>query len=581
LAIWAGEAVADFVPFNGSEVAPNIAIVRIEDDAIRIELEIFPRDLRTFEDLLPDEWIPDVPPLRPSEDERWARFAREGLSVSRGDGRPLPLRLERIEPRLRVDRASPVAGQIDPVSGQTVPSPPDDPRVVFAELVYAFDGEKPEQVILRPPPDGDLLPAIIGMFMSDRGVPVTDFRFLPAESTIHIDWHDPWFTRFENQTFQRTQRDSVSTFVYVEPRIVRHETLIRVREVAHWLGIEIKPNETLTPERQAEIAEDAAALLASRNPVTIDGAATSPFEARAETLELGDRGFTVLEDGQDARADAAFVGVILSFPLARLPQNVSVAWDMFSDRLKEVPATIYDAAGPFRSGATPDDPIITWNNHLLTYVEPEVAVVIAPGDGMLHLPLISIAAIAFSLCAAVAAVRVPGRTRQAAIVAGLACLVIAVSARENAVIPIANPLAVVPDDAVALDTVAELLDSVSAAYLLPVADRRREALRAVVTDQSLTDVAAELDRGFAIRVPGGGLARIDAISDLSVGDLTPVEAGYGFQTIAAWTVDARAGHWGHDHRRVVNYRAIIDVVEDAGSWKLEGLTVLEARTPDA
>ncbi len=60
-------AVADFVPYNGSEVAPNIAIIKVEEQGVRVELEIFVEDLALFSDILPDDWLPDSAGVREPE----------------------------------------------------------------------------------------------------------------------------------------------------------------------------------------------------------------------------------------------------------------------------------------------------------------------------------------------------------------------------------------------------------------------------------------------------------------------------------------------------------------------------------
>ncbi|MCP4385717.1 MAG: hypothetical protein GY798_30630 [Hyphomicrobiales bacterium] len=581
LVFFAVPASADFVSFNGSEVAPNIAVIDIEDNAVRIELEILPDDLSVFEDLLPDSWIPGESPQRANDAARRARFADNGLTVARDDGRVLPLTVERIEPRLRVDRASPLAGRIDPVSGQRIPAPPSDPRVVFAELIYDFGNERPERLRITPPLDGDIPSVSIGMILFDRGVPVTDFRFLPKEVNIEIDWHDPWFTRFDNSTFRRTQREGIATFLYVEPREVRHETLIRVRDVARWLGRDMEAGETLSPELRDRIAADTAALFESRNPVKIDGNPVKPADVRSDLLALGERGFSIVEPGREVGADSAFVGVILSFPVDHYPETIEVTWDMFDARLLNVPATLYDAAGPFISGATPEDSLISWENHLLTYDEPEVAPVPAPALASLGLPVLSLAILAVSLGLGGLAVFRTGRSRLVLLAIGLTGIIAAVGVRDIAVLPLANLLAQQPSESEAENTVAGVLASVSASFNLPVEDQRTAALGSIVTARSLNDVAAELDRGLAVRVPGGGLARIETIRDLSLDATQPLPGMYGFQTIAEWSIEARAGHWGHDHRRRVDYRAILDVVAEEGSWKLDGLTVLEARIPDA
>ena len=47
--------------------------------------------------------------------------------------------------------------------------------------------------------------------------------------------------------------------------------------------------------------------------------------------------------------------------------------------------------------------------------------------------------------------------------------------------------------------------------------------------------------------------------------------------MAEWTAKASAGHWGHNHQRTIRFRALVELVDDEGAWKLAGITVTDAR----
>ena len=50
-------AVADWVNLTGAQSAPNIAEIYVEEDQIRLVLELYVRDLDKFIDLLPDDFL--------------------------------------------------------------------------------------------------------------------------------------------------------------------------------------------------------------------------------------------------------------------------------------------------------------------------------------------------------------------------------------------------------------------------------------------------------------------------------------------------------------------------------------------
>ncbi len=70
---------------------------------------------------------------------------------------------------------------------------------------------------------------------------------------------------------------------------------------------------------------------------------------------------------------------------------------------------------------------------------------------------------------------------------------------------------------------------------------------------------------------------MNAIEDLVIQDISALDDGPGFRSVAEWTALASAGHWGHPHRRRIRFRALMGLGEVEGTWKLTGMTVVDAR----
>lgn len=569
---------ADYTPFNGAAVAPNIAEVRIENQGISVQLEIYVGDIPTFETLLPDDWMPDAPADRPGLAARLEEFAQTGLSVRRDDGTALPVKLNLIEPRLRVERAPLWAGQRDPVTGRIAPEPPEDKRVVFAELFYAFENARPDAVTIVPPKSADQAPpAIIGMLVFDRSVPVTKFGFLSAGARLAIDWTDPWYSRFDNPNLKRHHQSALTTYLYLEPREVRHEILIRVPDLAGWIDLGVNDATPLSVEVQDRIKSLAVEFLKHRNPVTINGKAVKPTSSLTSFLTVTDTGLQIVENEGPLDPLATFVGVILSFPVPALPDTATINWDMFNDRVAMVPATLTDPVGPFLSGATPDSPQIEWTNYLRAYQDPQVRPVQQPGHGQVYIPLMSLGLIAVALTSAFFAITRRGTLRIAAMVALLAGIGGAATTRQFAIVEMNNPLAGPPDTENSVQIFSALLENINSANLETDAAVEAQLLETVLSESSKNSVMAELDRALSVRIAGGGLARVHTIRDISMSEISTLPEGTGFQSLAEWTAIASAGHWGHDHRRNLRYRALVEVEREEGAWKLSGITVIETR----
>lgn len=568
---------ADWINLTGAETAPNIAEITILNDRVRLALEISIDDLETFKALVPDEFLKRDLTSRPPLSERLEQFSAETLQVITDDGTTLQADLKLVEPRVRKDRYSPFAGMINPTTRRRVPGPPKDKRVLYAELEYPFEGQ-PETLTLIPPMDENGVPRIsIGFIAYHLTVPIIDFRYLSGPATVKLDWSDPWYTKFDNPNLKRHHKSALMSFLYVEPREVRHEVLIRVRDLQEWTDLGLSGGETISPDEQAQIKDRACAFFTRRNPLTIDETLTTPISCRAAFLNIALSGLQVIEEKKPLDLSTALLGIILSYPVAHLPKNVSVRWDLFNERMQRIPATAIDPAGPFLSFVEAGDPMLKWQNVLRKYQEPKVIPVMLDDGRSIPLPFLSVMFLFLALGSAVLAVRPTFLSRPIWIGASALSLVAAVMLVRVAVFEVKNPFAGERDEKASAQIVTDVLSNVNHAFIEKEPAALRQALEVIVASNALSDVEAELGRALAIKVAGGGIARVNAIEDLVVTDLTPLEDRRGFRSLAEWTAKASAGHWGHIHRRKIRFRALVELVEEKGTWKLAGITVVDAK----
>jgi hypothetical protein len=249
LILWAPLSSADWINLTGAETAPNIAEIYVHDDHVKVKLEVYFGDLAKFEELVPDEWLKDSGSgsgsKRPSVEKRMQTFASERLQIITDKGVRLPAKLVLVEARNRVERLLPFAGIINPTTRQRVKKAPADKRVLYAEIIYSFPGKdkilKPKQLQIVPPLDAQgMVSANIGFVAFHQAVPIVDFRYLGQASTLNIDWQDPWYTRFENKNLSRHHKYPLMVYLYVEPRQVRLESLMRINDIADMTGFNAK-----------------------------------------------------------------------------------------------------------------------------------------------------------------------------------------------------------------------------------------------------------------------------------------------------------------------------------------------------
>ena len=460
---------------------------------------------------------------------------------------------------------------------QRVPGPPEDKRVLYAELEYPFP-DKPNSLTFVPPVKDDGIPATtIGFIAYHKSVPIIDFRYLSQAATVTLDWEDPWYTKFANPNLKRHHKSALMSFLYVEPREVRHEVLIRVRDLEEWTDLGLRDGNRIDSADQNQIKEKARAFFATRNPLNIDDTPVLPVSTRAEFLNISLTGLQVIENDAPLDLSTAIMGVILSYPIDHLPQHVKVQWDLFSERVQKIPATAIDPAGPLPGFIEARDPTLEWRNYLRTYEEPKVVPVIVDDGRSIAIPLLSILFLVLALGAAILAVRPIFFPRPVWITASSVGIVAAVLLFGVGVMRVVNPFAGPPDNATSVQILTDILTNVNHAYLENDPDKLRNALEVVVPDEALSGVQDELDRALAIQVAGGGIARVDAIEEMDLKDITALDDRPGFRSLAEWTAKASAGHWGHIHRRTIRFRALVELVDNSDAWKLAGITVVDAK----
>lgn len=567
---------ADLKGFSGAETAPNIVELLIQDEGITVQLELFPGDLKHFSDLLPDRMLRTVPDDRPNRAERLRRFSRENLTIQSTQGGFLVAELKLLELRTRKSRYSPNAGRINPTTGQLYPQPPADDRVVYVELFYPYKSGRPDVVEVSPPLDGNGVPiATIGFLTHHHKVKVNDFRFLTRPETLNLNWNDSWYSRFENPALKRHYSDAMMSFLYIEPREVRHEMLLRIRDLGSWIDLDRK--QTISVEDQTRLKLEISEFAASKSPVRIDGVLTPPDDVSVEFVAIEPQGITIIENERPLDLQTAMVGVILSSPVEALPQTVSVEWELFTNNQSRIFTNTIDPAGPFNGFVEPDDPVIQWENHLKTFEEAKIHAIALGPERTLNLPVVTLGLLLVSLIAGTILVRVkqPGLAVKTILL--VATVTLTASSLRMGWVPIQNPLAKIPDYTSAHTITGQLISNLHSALQEPAAVQRANALSISVSEMKYAEITNEIERGLAIEMQGGRLAKVDEILDLELSHLRPLSKSNGYQATTHWTIKASGNHWGHPHRKSIRFTALMDIEPVDGKWKLTGITVTNAQ----
>jgi hypothetical protein len=577
-----GGALADFISLSGAENAENVAEIYILEDRVRLQLEVFVRHLDIFRPLVPETMYADPSKAAPLR-EREAQFAEKVFRVVDENGDALAVRFALVEPRQRIDRRSPFVGMIDPRTRRVIPGPPDDKRVLYAEVEYLFEGRRPKTLNFVPPLDENGVAQVsIGFIAYHQTVPIIDFRYLGKTAKLELDWNDPWYSGFDNPNLIRHNRSAIASFLYVEPFEVRHEMLVRVRDMSEFVDVGIDDLSEIPAAEAASVKNKIADFLVAHNTVSIDGQARPPIVDRVDFVVAAQRGIQIIDPKEDIDLNTAIVGIIFAYIVDRLPQKVDVDWDVFPAAVERIPATATDPAGPLQTFLTREDNVHSWTNLLKTYQDP----VFVPLDERevrrkITVPLVTVLLALAGLVILFAAYRsrTAGPLFRAGIFGASIVLFIAAAAGQPFLrVEVAVPTALTPRPGAeqAQEMIATLLRNTYRAFDFREEEAVYDKLATSVSGDLLTDVYLQNRRSFEIRQAGGAQARIKEVEIVSVEPMA-TRAGADLSLRSVWAARGEVDHWGHRHQRRNLYEAIVDLGVVDGAWKIIGFETLEER----
>jgi len=541
--------------------ASTIAEYFIEENGVRVELEIGLPDLPAFRNLLPDaiyEKMGNEP--RPLA-ERFSEFFTRDFIVAADDGDPIRGRVVAMEPRNRIRR--------DEISGEPLPlAEGEEPEtVIVAELFFPFES-RPKALTIGGPQVARS--AQIGFVAYHKSLPVNDFRYLSEAYVLDLDWDDPWYSSFRMRPLRRSYFAAMNGFLYVEPYEVRKEIIARPVDLQQWVDLGLEGKSTIPVDMQPELVRQVADFLRQHHKVVIDGEEVPPELARINFLRRTLRNSTVIDPPEELDLISATLGVIFVYPTDGLPENVTMEWDLFNERIERVPVASVDQAGPLPSMVTPEYPVLEWQNFLQNPILPTLIVTEPPPGALARAMLwarwvlVVVLALTFVLLVRGMRQRVPGTATRVAVTCG--ALILTAGA-----FWLAHDARLTDDRADEL--VAGLLHNIYRAFDFRDEEKIYDVLEKSVEGDLLTRIYLETRRGLELRNQGGARAKVKQVDLVELA--TSPGANGGFVASVTWNVAGSVGHWGHVHSRANQYRANLDIEPVAGVWKLVNLELIE------
>ena len=554
----AGTAIADAIMRSQAMFADTIAEYFVEDDHVRLELEIGSNDVGAFRNLLPDALYERLDfgevPLK----DRLSKFVSEDMPVM-VDDTIIAGRVTNIGPATRPLR--------DQVTGEVLPTPEDEATsVIRATIIFPFN-ERPESLTLIAPRETGQ--ANIGFVLYHKGVAVNDYRYLVSGHTVSLDWEDAWYSAFSDRGMRRQYYSPMTGFIYVEPYEVRKEIIVRPADMQHYVDLGLEGETTIAAARHDEIKAKVVAFLDGHFPVKIDGKAVEGSVDRVNFLKRSLRS-SVVVDKQDLELLPATIGIIYVFQTDGLPQNVEMEWDLFNEKTPRVPAATVDQAGPLPVILEPGFSTLRWENFLKFPELPTLTDIAKPPTFLQRLVVWGRwLMLALSIALLAGWLRSYSRNRTSS----RSLLSFSLTAVAIAVLFFHQHRQVALNDERLTLLVGDLLHNVYRAFDYRGEEVIYDVLEKSVSGELLTDIYLETQKGLELANQGGARVKVKTTE---VNDAELLNRDGNHLTIASdWNVSGSVGHWGHIHQRTNGYRANLQISEIDGVWKLTGLEILE------
>jgi hypothetical protein len=544
-------------------LASTIAEIFVEEDTVRVEIEIGISDLEAFRNVMPDEIYRrlghDAVPLR----DRVVRFLGHDWVIM-ADGKQLDGRITDLEVRPRVRR--------DEITGEPLPIEDQEPEpVIFVGIEYPLR-RKPATLTLRPPVnESGFSSANVGFVVYHEGIHVNNFRYLGGQETLNLDWEDPWYSEFENRNLRRQYYQPISVFLYIEPFEVRKEIVLRPKDLEQWLDLGIGQTETIPVSIQEDLKARAAEFLNAQTPVTIDGEPVEMTLDRVHFIYRTLRTSGVISPPEDLASVSATLGAIYVYPTDGLPDSATVTCDLFGGKIEEIMSNATDEAGGFPYILGPDDRVLKWQNFLKNPTIPTLVDVESPPRRNVPVTVGVVACVAGLVAIAVSVSR---RVRSGA---GMPYGLVALAVPLLVLTVLGLPRVVSPtrmSDERAQEVVGDLLRNIYRAFDFREEGVIYDALARSADGEVLTDVYLQTRRSLELKNQGGARAKVQDVEMLAT-EQQGLEGETGFVATCSWKVSGSVLHWGHVHRRANQYAARFVVRAVDGAWKITDLELLE------
>jgi hypothetical protein len=320
-------------------------------------------------------------------------------------------------------------------------------------------------------------------------------------------------------------------YLYVEPRQVRLESLLRFTDIAELTDFSVADSELNVKHKRQLLQQHIKNFYANKESLEIDGVFFKPDSIRVQFLHATISGLKVIDIETAMDEPSLLVGVSQQYLITELPQKIDSLWPYFNQRVNRIPIVVTDPVGPLMSLIDLDDPEFGWQNFLKKYTDPVLHAVDVDTGWSITIPYL-------------------GETK------------------------IINWL---PDEQQALEIVDAVLENVRVAFIEKDPDRFSQVLGRVISSEQAGALQKELAKLFSPNVTGGGASSVQEFSSMQINGIRELDDPDGFSATISGSASISAQHWGHIDQRQFQFQLPLDLVEVEQQWRLADLTLIDMK----
>ncbi|MCT4623418.1 MAG: hypothetical protein N4A46_07320 [Schleiferiaceae bacterium] len=553
-----GQLKADLITLIRADQCETIIEYFVSKQGLKVTLEIGPNDFEAFKEL--------IEPLRNKSNSTdlsshdFQQFFKSHFPIQSGTQLLSP-HLKVYEARKRVLRASLYSGEIDTSTRLSE-------KVLYVELFYPCN--KVNSLTISPPvaDDGNIRLSNIGFVLYHNNLPVNDLRYLSSPATVSLNWEDPWYSTFDNKNLSRHHSNSLMSFLYIDPYEVRHEVLVRLKDLEDWLPLSYNLDQKIPASHLDSIKTLVGEFIQTRNPLKMDGQPKEAILKKVHFLKVSLAGTQIMATDEDLDYTSAIIGVILSYPNPGIPQSVTIDWNMFSKQITSIPYVNTDPAGPLPGIIDADAPEIKWVNYLKKYKLPTIAQIKTTNRN------ISSGYLLFPLTLALGLLFIKKRKKRWAYTSFAITGILIFSTwlgliKHKVSLPLQQTSFQI-DEAKALN--GSILNNIYHAFDFTNESDIYDKLSLSIQGDLLAEVYIQIKQSMELEDQDGLEVNVSQIETKSA--IEHEKNGHLLAYNVQWIVNGEIGHWGHIHQRINAYQAVLYLDVFDGVWKLTDIKIL-------